>query len=101
MQGMYSIEIFETAISICGYKLSRIHSGDQPYVRKAEGFVPIVKKRSIDGVRQNIIYCKKVRWSDIGRCYSIWSNKRYRQYDLPLSTVYNDKQRKEVADVYR
>lgn len=98
---MYSIEIFETAISMCGYTLSRIHRGDKPYVRSAEGFVPIVKKKTINGVRQNIIKRVKVRWNDIGRCYSLWSNKRYRQYDLPLLTVYNDMQRKEAENVYR
>lgn len=98
---MYSIEIFESAISICGYRLSRIHKGDQPYVRSAEGFVTIVKKKTVNGIRISTIHKRKVRWSDIGHCYSIWSNKRYRQYDLPLSTVYNDKQRKEVANVCR
>lgn len=101
MQGMYSIEIFETAISICGYTLSRIHRGDQPYVRSAEGFVPIVKKTTVSGIRQNATKLRKVRWNDIGFCYSAWSNKRYRQYDLPLSTVYNDRQRKEIGDVCR
>lgn len=98
---MYSIEIFETAISICGYTLSRIHQGDKPYVRSAEGVVSVVKKRTINGVRQNVIKNINVRWSDIGRCYSVFSNKRYRQYDLPLATVYYDKQRKEVDNVCR
>lgn len=44
MKGTFSIGIFEEAASICGYTLFRIHLGGQPYVRYAEGFVPIVKK---------------------------------------------------------
>ena len=101
MKGTFCIGIFEEAASICGYTLFRIHLGGQPYVRYAEGFVPIVKKRTVNGNRQNVVKRRKVRWNDAGHCYSAYSAKRYRQYDLPLSTVYADRQRKEVEDVCR
>lgn len=98
---MYTTAVFEIAMKICGYYLSRIHKGDSPYVREVEGAIPIVKRIIVDGNRQTRIHNKAVRWNDVGRCYSKWSNKRYRQYDLPLQTVYEDQQRKEVGNVCR
>lgn len=98
---MYNTKIFEAAISICGYILSRIHKGDSNFVREAEGTIPIVKKVTINGCRKTITHNKKVRWNSMGLCYSRWSNKRFRQYDIPIRTVYEDLQRKETEDVCR
>lgn len=85
---MYTKDIFEKAMTSCGYvidKIIRIDNSEE--IRKVEGRVKIPKKVTIFGNRQTIIEEKKFRWDAIGRCFSLQSNVRQRRYDLPLQTV--------------
>lgn len=85
---MYTTDIFETAIISCGYTMVKIkYTNNSHEVRKVEGSVPISKKVTIDGKRQTVIHQKKVRWDATGHCFSLKSNVRQRNFDLPLSTI--------------
>lgn len=84
---MYTTDIFETAINSCGYTIIEIKYVNKNEVHKVEGTVPIPKKVTIDGKRQTVIREKKVRWDANGSCFSLRSNIRQRNFDLPLSTI--------------
>lgn len=84
---MYTTDIFETAINSCGYTIIEIKYVNKNEVHKVEGTVPIPKKVTIDGKRQTVIHEKKVRWDANGSCFSLRSNIRQRDFDLPLSTI--------------
>lgn len=51
-------------------------------VRKITGTVPVLKRELINGVKRNVSAHRRVRWDGFGRCYSINSNSRLRQYDI-------------------
>lgn len=85
---MYTKDIFEEAMTSCGYVIDKImYIDNSDEVRKVEGRVKIPKKVTISGNRQTIIEEKKFRWDAVGRCFSLQSNVRQRRYDLPLQTV--------------
>lgn len=84
---MYTTDVFETAINSCGYTIIEIKYVNKNEVHKVEGTVPIPKKVTIDGKRQTVIHEKKVRWDANGSCFSLRSNIRQRDFDLPLSTI--------------
>lgn len=85
---MYTKDIFEEAMTSCGYVIDKImYIDNSDEVRKVEGRVKIPKKVTISGNRQTIIEEKKFRWDVVGRCFSLQSNVRQRRYDLPLQTV--------------
>lgn len=85
---MYTTHIFELSINACAYQLEHIFLAENPHhVRKVYGRVPIAKKVTINGERKTIINYKKFRWNDAGQCFSRYSAKRQRKYDLPLRSI--------------
>lgn len=85
---MYTTKTFELAINACSYKLEQIfYQKNSPLVRKVFGFAPIPKKVTIDGERKTIVKWKPLRWNDAGQCFSRYSSKRQRKYDLPLRSI--------------
>ena len=83
---MYKTAIFERAMNACSYQLDHIFY-NKGLVREVHGLVPIAKRKSIDGVNKTIIEWKSYRWNDAGQCFSRYSSKRKREYDLPLRTI--------------
>lgn len=93
---MFTTQIFETAVNECGYHLHRLfYSGKSRYVRKAEGFLRIRRKRVIDGKVKRDKYKIRVRWDAQGCCFLTKNNNRMQKYDLPLQTVCHSIERKE------
>ena len=85
---MYNTETFELAAKACAYRIDKIwYEKNTRNVRNINGKVPVVKKVTIAGVRKNTIKWKEVRWNDAGQCFSRYYPKRYREYDLPLTTI--------------
>lgn len=85
---MYTTKIFELAMNACSYKLEHIfYVKNSSSVRKIYGHVPISKKVTIDGERKAIVKWKPLRWNDAGQCFSRYSSKRQRRYDLPLRSI--------------
>ena len=79
---MYNTTTFELAMNACSYKLDHIfYAKNSSSVRKVYGQVPIPKKVTISGER------KTLRWNDAGQCFSRYSSKRQRKYDLPLRSI--------------
>ena len=85
---MYNTSVFETAMDHCGYKIEEIKYTDKSReVRKVIGMVQIPRKVTINGIRKTILKPRKLRWDATGYCFSLKSNVRQRQYDLPIATV--------------
>lgn len=90
---MYNTADFEFAMNICSYLLDKVfYHKDSRFVRKIYGRVPILKKVTISGKRVTVIHWKKFHWNDAGQCFSNYSCKRKRKYDLPLRSL--EEQRK-------
>ncbi|WP_044271546.1 hypothetical protein [Bacteroides timonensis] len=83
---MYNTTIFELAMNACSYRLDHIFLKKRS-VCKIYGKVPIAKRVTIDGERKTIVRWKKLRWNDAGQCFSMYSSKRQRKYDLPLRSI--------------
>lgn len=85
---MHNTVTFESAASACAYKIDRIWYEDNTRnVKEVNGRVPVSKKVTVSNTRKTITKWKKVRWNDAGQCFSRYSSKRYREYDLPLTTI--------------
>lgn len=90
---MHSTADFELAMNICSYKLDQVfYHKNSRFIRKVYGRVPILKKVTISGKRETVIHWKKLHWNDAGQCFSKYSSKRIRKYDLPLRSL--EEQRK-------
>ncbi len=85
---MYTTAIFETAMNSCGYEIEKVKYTDKSReVRQVIGLVRMPQKVTINGERKTIIKSKRYRWDATGHCFSLKSNVRRRQYDLPISTI--------------
>lgn len=85
---MYNTKTFELAMKACSYKLEQVfYVKNTSSVRKIFGLVPIVKKVTTEGKRETIVKWKPFRWNDAGQCFSRYSSKRQRKYDLPLRSI--------------
>lgn len=85
---MYNTTTFELAMNACSYKLDHIfYAKNSSSVRKVYGQVPIPKKVTISGERKTILKWKTLRWNNAGQCFSRYSSKRQRKYDLPLRSI--------------
>lgn len=74
-------------MSICSYKLDQVFYGEGSTVRQVYGQVPVLQKVTIFGERQIVTKWKSLRWNDAGQCFSRYSSKRQRNYDLPLRSI--------------
>lgn len=93
---MYSKEIFEIAMTSCGYIADKVVyiDGSQD-VRKIEGRVGIPSEFLLLNDRSTITRdCYFLR-DAVGRCFSLQSNVRQRRYDLPLMTIVEFNKQKE------
>lgn len=85
---MYTTDIFETAMTSCGYRIDKIkYINNSAEVRQVIGKVKIPKKVTINGVHKATFKRKCLRWDATGHCFSLKSNVRQRNYDLPLQTI--------------
>lgn len=96
---MYSKEIFEMAMTSCGYTADKVMYVDgSQEVNKIIGRVNIPKKVVISGKSRIVLEEKRFRWDNIGRCFSLQSNVRQRRYDLPLMTILEFSKQKETEE---
>lgn len=93
---MYTKDLFELAMTSCGYSIDKVVQDNNSQIRKIEGRVKIPKKVTISGNRQTVIEEKKFRWDSVGRCFSLQSNVRQRRFDLPLLTIIEFNKQKDT-----
>lgn len=94
---MYTTEIFEIAMNSCGYKTEKIkYTNKSGEVRQVIGRVDIPKKVTIDGIRKTVFKRKRLRWDATGHCFSLHSNVRQRQFDLPIRSIVEFKMQQEA-----
>lgn len=92
---MYHTAIFERAAKDCACRIIRLFYSSNNQVRKAEGFVRMRRKRTIDGKVKKDKYKIKVRWDAMGYCFRAKDNSRLPKFDLPLQSISESIQREE------
>lgn len=75
-----------------GYEIDRAEMDDKSKeINKICGKVKVMKKVKIGGIYKTVNAYRKVRWDAHGHCYGITTNRRLRDYDLPLKDFVNHK----------
>lgn len=93
---MNKVEVYELAALMCGYSIKEIkRNRPGTNIIAVYGSVKIRKRRTHNGKAYYTKISKDVRWNTHGWCFSIRSNVRLRNYDLPLTSALSEIKLKE------
>lgn len=88
MKNKANTSVFEQAMNARAFKVYRIfYKNGTRFVREVHGRVPVAIRTFINGERKTITSWKRRRWDEEGRCFSIYSQKRYRNFDINIKNV--------------